>query len=237
MCLKAVNLNNGTQFQENPTLLFEFAGSRSEVDEQIRDTKTISDGHASILFKYASNVEERDELWQARKEALWSAPVLQEGASVLITDACVPLSKLAQCLQETQQDIQESGLIAPIVAHAGDGNFHLFVLFDKDNADQMKRAQDLNDKLVMRAISMDGTCTGEHGVGVGKRKFLPLELGQDAVDLMATIKLAIDPNGIMNPNKIFLVPGLRNKCHSGHCDPVAGHVVHHVKKNGRDCCQ
>jgi D-lactate dehydrogenase (cytochrome) len=230
VALKAVNIWSQTHYTEKPTLLFEFSGfSETDVNEQIGTTRSVAAKHHGGEFKYATSEEERDELWRARKEALWAAPVLvQEGTSasanppvVLITDACVPVSRLADVLAETQEDIKASGLYAPIVAHAGDGNFHLFVVFDKENAKEVDAAQMINENLVKRAIRMEGTCTGEHGVGSGKRKFLESELGENAVELMRTLKKAVDPNGIMNPHKVIPDPKNSEDPHgSGPHDPV-----------------
>lgn len=147
VCMKSVNIWSQTHYTEKATLLFEFSGSELEVDEQIKATRSITAAFKGGEFKYANTEAEREELWRARKEALWAAPVLQEGSSVLITDACVPISHLAKCLEETQVDIQSSGLYAPMVAHAGDGNFHLFVVFDKNRPEQVAAAADINEKL------------------------------------------------------------------------------------------
>ena len=203
VCIQAVNLNNDMHLPEKHTLLIEFSGSQIEVQDQILRTSKICKNHTSDPMKWASTPEERAQLWRARKEALWSAPVLQPGSTVLITDACVPISRLSQCLIETERDIAESGLIAPIVAHAGDGNFHLFALFDPNDKVQVDALHHLNSKLVQRAIDMDGTCTGEHGVGVGKKKYLRTQLGNEAVNVMKDIKRTLDPKNILNPGKVI----------------------------------
>lgn len=203
VCIRAVNLNNEMTLPEKATLLLEFSGSQVEVDDQIKRTQKVCQKHTSDRFTWASTPEERTQLWRARKEALWSAPVLQPGSTVLITDACVPISRLSECLTQTEQDIAESGLLAPIVAHAGDGNFHLFALFDPHNPLQTQALHTLNSKLVQRAIEMDGTCTGEHGVGVGKKKYLRAQLGDEAINLMKSIKKTLDPRNILNPGKVI----------------------------------
>lgn len=202
VCIRAVNLNNGMNLDEKHTMLLEFSGSQIEVQDQIARTKKICAEYTSDVFKWASTPEERAELWTARKEALWSAPVLQAGSTVLITDACVPISRLSECLTETEKDIATSGLLAPIVAHAGDGNFHLFALFDPKRPEQVDALHTLNSRLVERAIAMEGTCTGEHGVGVGKKKYLTPQLGPEAVALMKSIKRTLDPKNIFNPGKV-----------------------------------
>jgi D-lactate dehydrogenase (cytochrome) len=203
ICIQAVNLSNDMTLPEKHTLLLEFSGSKVEVDDQIVRTQRICGNHTKDIMKWASTPEERAQLWRARKEALWSAPVLQPGSTVLITDACVPISRLSECLTETEKDIAESGLLAPMVAHAGDGNFHLFALFDPLDPKQVSSLHTLNSKLVQRAIDMEGTCTGEHGVGIGKKKYLRSQLGNEAVDVMKTIKVALDPRNILNPGKVI----------------------------------
>jgi len=146
---------------------------------------------------------ERDELWLARKTALWAAPILKPGSEVKITDVCVPISRLAQCIKETKEDMKHSFLLAPLVGHVGDGNFHLFILVNPNDPEDIAEAKRIDSRLIKRAIAMEGTCTGEHGVGVGKRQYLVLEKGPEAVALMRTIKRAIDPENIMNPGKIL----------------------------------
>ncbi len=146
--------------------------------------------------------EERTKLWQARHDAYWSGRALRPGAGVFATDVCVPISRLAECVTATQRDIAESRLIAPIMGHVGDGNFHLTMTFDMADADEIARAKALHERLVARALAMDGTCTGEHGVGQGKMAYLEAEHGRPALDAMRAIKRALDPDGIMNPGKI-----------------------------------
>eukprot|EP01027_Heterolobosea_sp_BB2_P017522 GEZU01024800.1.p1 GENE.GEZU01024800.1~~GEZU01024800.1.p1 ORF type:complete len:223 (+),score=88.74 GEZU01024800.1:107-775(+) len=189
---------------EQPTLLFEFNGTKLQVEEQTDAVKRITQQkHHGSNFKFAFEEKARKELWKARGEAFWAAQALRPGADVWTTDVCVPISKLAQCITETKEDIAKFGLPAPLVGHVGDGNFHLFILLDYNNPDELRRAQELNKRLVNRAISMDGTCTGEHGVGVGKKPYLIQEKGVEAIRLMQTIKSAIDPNNIMNPGKVI----------------------------------
>jgi len=148
--------------------------------------------------------EDRNTLWQARHDAAYACKALRPGAEIWATDVCVPISRLAECIMETKRDIRESGLVAPIVGHVGDGNFHLVILADPNDPGERKRAEDLHERMVMRALAMDGTCTGEHGIGYGKMDFLVAELGE-AVSVMRTIKTAIDPDNIMNPGKILRV--------------------------------
>jgi len=153
-------------------------------------------------FEWATQAEERTKLWQARHDAYWSGRALRPGAGVFATDVCVPISRLAECVTATQRDIAESRLVAPIMGHVGDGNFHLTMTFDMADAEEVARAKALHERLVARALAMDGTCTGEHGVGQGKMAYLEAEHGRPALDAMRAIKRALDPDGIMNPGKI-----------------------------------
>jgi D-lactate dehydrogenase (cytochrome) len=153
-------------------------------------------------FKWAADEAERRALWHARHGAYEAGRALRPGSQGFTTDACVPISRLAETIRETKEDLDASGLIAPIVGHVGDGNFHLAILVDPDDEDEMARAIALNNRLVRRAIAADGTCTGEHGVGYGKSAFLELEHGAVAVELMRAIKSALDPTGLFNPGKV-----------------------------------
>jgi len=143
-------------------------------------------------------------MWQARHDAAYACKALRPGSQIWATDVCVPISRLADCIKETKRDLDEARLLAPIVGHVGDGNFHLVLLVDHDDADETARAQALHERMVMRALAMDGTCTGEHGVGYGKMDFLVAEHG-DAVSVMRSIKRALDPDNIMNPGKIVRI--------------------------------
>src|SRR5215470_11864611 len=153
-------------------------------------------------FAWTGQAEERSKMWQARHDAAWAAKAAKPGWGMWATDVCVPISRLAECILETQKDIVASGLYAPIVGHVGDGNFHLTMMVNPDDPTYLKRAEDLNDRMVARALSLGGTCTGEHGVGLGKIKFLYEEHGE-AMSLMRAVKKALDPDNIMNPGKIM----------------------------------
>jgi D-lactate dehydrogenase (cytochrome) len=201
--LKAVNQNSGRDYKETPSLFMEFSGTKAQVDEQRKSLEEITSRHNGGGLKFAETPEERQELWMARSTALWSAPILYPGSEVKITDVCVPISRLAELITATKEDLKSSFLLAPIVGHVGDGNFHCFILVDPSKPEDLKEAKRLDHNLVERAISMEGTCTGEHGVGVGKRDYILLEKGEGAVNLMRTIKKAIDPKNIMNPGKII----------------------------------
>ncbi len=187
-------------FAVRPTLFFEFHGSPAAVREQSEAMQAISDEFGGSAYQWATQPEDRQRLWKARHAAYYAALALQPGAMGFATDACVPISRLADCILETKADVEASGLIAPIVGHVGDGNFHLVVLFARDDPGQRARAEALAHAVSVRAIAMGGTCTGEHGIGWHKLDMLAQEHGE-AVDLMRAIKRALDPLNIMNPGK------------------------------------
>ncbi|MFT6582799.1 MAG: D-lactate dehydrogenase (cytochrome) [Alphaproteobacteria bacterium] len=189
-------------FEKKHTLFFEFHGSPASVEEQAELVKSISDDFGGGRFQWTANTDERTKLWQARHDAYYAALAMAPGKRGIATDACVPISKLAECINETRIDIEEVGLIAPIVGHVGDGNFHLVLIIDPEDPTDMTRAKALIERLNMRAIAMGGTCTGEHGVGMGKIDFLVAEHGE-AVSLMRSIKQVLDPGNIMNPGKML----------------------------------
>ena len=199
--MQALNKFSDLGYAERPTLFFEFHGTEAGVAEQIESVRAISEEFGGADFAWASKAEDRSKIWQARHDAHYANMQLRPGAKAWPTDVCVPISRLADCIAETRKDIEESGLLAPIVGHVGDGNFHVDMVLDPDDAEEVARAAALNDRLVARAQAMDGTCTGEHGVGYGKIDKLAGELGE-AVDVMRSLKQAIDPNNLMNPGKI-----------------------------------
>lgn len=200
--MDACNQYSNLDYTVAPTLFFEFHGSAHGVQEQVENVGAISAEFGGTDFQWAEKTEDRNKLWQARHDAYYAGLALRPGAQGIATDVCVPISRLADCILETQADIAESGLIAPIVGHVGDGNFHLVIVVDPEDADEMSRAEALNERMVSRALSMDGTCTGEHGVGYGKIGFLEAEHGP-GLSVMRDIKRALDPGNIMNPGKIF----------------------------------
>ncbi|MDQ6916645.1 MAG: FAD-binding protein [Pseudomonadota bacterium] len=187
-------------FAAKPTLFFEFHGSEAGVREQSSAMQAASDEFGGSAYQWATKTEDRRRLWKARHDAYYAALALKPGTTAFATDACVPISRLADCILETKADVEKSGLVAPILGHVGDGNFHLVVLFDGADAAQRERAEALAKGVSMRAISMGGTCTGEHGIGWHKLDVLAQEHGE-AVDLMRMIKRALDPRDIMNPGK------------------------------------
>lgn len=200
--IRGVNAHAKLGVVEKPTLFLEFHGTPASVAEQAQTSEDIAREHGALDFQWANKPEERSKLWSARDNTLYAGLGLRPGSKAMITDVCVPVSRLAECLVDTKQDIAQSGLIAPIVGHVGDGNFHTLILIDPDSPGEIARATALHERMVMRALALDGTCTGEHGIGNGKIVFLEHELG-GAVDLMRSIKQALDPCGLMNPGKIF----------------------------------
>ena len=202
--LDALNKYSGFDYPVRPTLFFEFHGSTAGVEEQARTVGEISAEWGGGDFRWTAAQEERSRLWQARHDAYYAALALKPGAQGWATDVCVPISRLADCILETKKDIEESGLLAPIVGHVGDGNFHLSFIIDPDDGDEMAKSQEVNDRMVLRALGMGGTCTGEHGIGYGKLDFLTAEHGE-AVAVMRQVKQALDPQGIMNPGKVVRI--------------------------------
>ena len=201
--VKAVNNYSKTNLPEAPLLLVEFHGSQSSVDEQSELFGEISSDFGGKDFEWTSNNEDRNKLWKARHDAYWSCRAVRPEAELYSTDVCVPISKLSDCITETIEDMEQNQLIGPIVSHAGDGNFHVALLIDKNNKNELDKLDEFLVRISERAIRMDGTCTGEHGVGQGKRKYMLKELG-NAVNVMKSVKAAFDPHKIMNPGKLFL---------------------------------
>ena len=200
--MDAVNRYATLDYARQPTLFFEFHGSDAAVAEQSERVGEIAREQGAGDFVWAVRPEERSRLWQARDNTLYAAMALRPGSRALITDVCVPISRLAECMLATRDDIDRSGLTVCIVGHVGDGNFHLLIVLDPHDAAEIARAKALHDRMVMRALALEGTCTGEHGIGTGKVAFLRAELGE-AVAVMRELKHALDPHDIMNPGKIF----------------------------------
>ncbi|HZD91225.1 MAG TPA: FAD-linked oxidase C-terminal domain-containing protein [Pseudolabrys sp.] len=200
--VKACNMHAQLGLPEVPMLFLEFHGTPASVAEQSERFGEIAAEFGGGPFTWTTRPEERTRLWEARHHAALSNFALRPGAHMVATDVCVPISRLAQCVTETQADIEQSRILAPIVGHVGDGNFHLSLLVDMNDADEVKRAKGLSERLVQRALAMDGTCTGEHGVGQGKMKYLEAEYGPAALAAMAAIKKALDPQDLLNPGKI-----------------------------------
>jgi len=203
LTVRALNAYSKTSLQEAPCLFFELHGSESGVKEQVETLRMLADDQGGQHFEWALHPEDRTRLWQARHDAYFAALALRPGCRSVTTDAVVPISRLAECIEATAADLLEHDLLAPIFGHVGDGNFHAVILIDPDDPDQVERAATVAHRLAERAIAMNGSCTGEHGVGLTKQSFLPAEFGQNAVDTMAAIKAALDPQQLMNPGKIF----------------------------------
>src|SRR5579872_1393320 len=201
--VRACNGYSKLGLPENPMLFLEFHGSESGAAEQSQRFGEIARELGGGPFDWATKPEDRSRLWQARHDAYWAQCALRPGARSLATDVCVPISRLAECVTETQRDIAENNLLAPIVGHVGDGNFHVGLMVDPGDQAEVARVEGFLERLVERALRMDGTCTGEHGVGQGKMKYLAAEHGAPALDAMRAVKRALDPLDIMNPGKIF----------------------------------
>jgi D-lactate dehydrogenase (cytochrome) len=205
LTVKAVNARNGLDLPEMPMLLFEFHGSPAGVAEQVDAVQAIAREHGAAAFEWANQPEERSRLWEARHNAYFACLQLKPGCRSFTTDVCVPISRLAECITDTIRDTEASSLPAPILGHVGDGNFHCAILADPDKPEELEEAERLNHRIVTRALAMDGTCTGEHGVGLHKMEFLREEHGDDALELMARVKRSFDPHHILNPGKVVRV--------------------------------
>jgi len=200
--MRAVNAYSKTDYAVAPTLFLEFHGTDAFAREQVATVEAIAAAHGASGFQWAESLEERNRLWQARHNAYYAGLALKPGGKGFSSDVCVPISRLADCIEQTAQDCAASGVVTAIVGHVGDGNFHVLFIVDPDNAEEVAAARALNDRIVERALAMDGTCTGEHGIGYGKMAFLEAEHGPEGMAVMRAIKQALDPAGIMNPGKI-----------------------------------
>ena len=200
--IKAVNAYSGLDYPESPVLFLEFHGTTAFAREQAESFDEIATEFGGGPFIWAGEQEERTRLWKARHDAFYATQQIRPGTANLATDVCVPISRLADCINETQEDSERSGLQAPIVGHVGDGNFHSVVFFDIDDKQEVEKAEAFVMRLTDRAMAMDGTCTGEHGIGQRKQAALVREMGE-GIDMMRAIKRALDPQDIMNPGKIF----------------------------------
>jgi D-lactate dehydrogenase (cytochrome) len=201
--IRAVNRHDHLNLREQPMLLMEFHGTPASVAEQAATVQAIAEEHGGEAFEWATTPEARTRLWTARHHAYFSVLQTRPGCRCVTTDTCVPISRLAECVVETVAEADAAGLPYFLVGHVGDGNFHMGYLVDPAIPAERDVAEDLNRRLVARALAMDGTCTGEHGIGLHKQGFLVDEAGADAVALMRTLKRALDPKNILNPGKIF----------------------------------
>ncbi len=202
--MDACNRFSKLDYAVAPTLFFEFHGSAQAVVDQARQVGEIAGDFGGTDFRWATRPEDRSRLWQARHDAYYAALALRPGAKGMPTDVCVQISRLADCIAETQRDLADTGMLAPIVGHVGDGNFHLVYVLDPDDPEEVKTAEALHERMVLRALAMGGTCTGEHGIGYGKLRFMEAEHGE-AVGAMRAIKRALDPHNLMNPGKVVKI--------------------------------
>ncbi|MDO5055916.1 MAG: FAD-linked oxidase C-terminal domain-containing protein [Lautropia sp.] len=204
--IRAINAYSKLSLREAPTLFFEFHGSETAVAEQAALVQELAAGNDGADFEWATQPEERTRLWNARHDAYFAGLQMRPGARAIATDTCVPISRLAESLEGARTLLEASGFPSMILGHVGDGNFHCLILVDADNPEEMARAEALNHEIVALGLRLGGTCTGEHGIGLHKMDFLREETGDEAVALMARIKQALDPDGILNPGKIFVMP-------------------------------
>jgi D-lactate dehydrogenase (cytochrome) len=200
--MKAINAYSKTDYAELDTLFLEFHGTRAGVAEQVQMFDEISQEFGATGFQWADKEEDRQQLWRARHDAYYAGLAVNPGYQGYVTDVCVPISRLADCITETQADIAASGLYAPVIGHVGDGNFHSTIFIEPGNEAMFTKALELDKRMVRRAQDMGGTCTGEHGIGIGKLKHMRNEHGDGAIEAMQAIKAALDPQNIMNPGKI-----------------------------------
>jgi D-lactate dehydrogenase (cytochrome) len=204
--IDAINKYKKTSYRVAPTVFFEFHGSKSSVVEQAEAVQAIAREHGGHDFQWATKPEERTQLWQARHDAYFACLQIRPGSRAVSTDVCVPISRLAECVHETMEDVKSYFAPVPLLGHIGDGNFHLMLLVDPKKPEETEIAKTFNKRLVERALRLEGTCTGEHGVGLGKMNSMRIELGEDVIDLMRDIKRALDPDNLMNPGKVVPAP-------------------------------
>jgi len=204
--MKAINAYSKTSYREQPTLFLEFHGTQGGVEEQAKLVQDIARENGGMDFEWTTKPEDRTRLWTARHQAYFACLQLRPGSRAVSTDVCVPISRLTECIVATSKDISRASMPIPLFGHVGDGNFHCEILIRPESKADLEEAKEFNERVVNRALAMEGTCTGEHGIGFGKMRSLRKELGE-AVDLMATLKRAIDPENLMNPGKVVAVSG------------------------------
>jgi D-lactate dehydrogenase (cytochrome) len=198
----AINKFKKTDYRVAPTVFFEFHGSKTSVVEQAEAVQAIAKEHGGHDFQWATRPEERTQLWQARHDAYFACLQIRPGSRAVSTDVCVPISRLAECVHETMEDVKNYFAPVPLLGHIGDGNFHLMLLVDPARPEETETAKQFNKRLIERALRLEGTCTGEHGVGLGKIGSMRMELGEDVMDVMRDIKQVFDPHNLMNPGKV-----------------------------------
>jgi len=202
----AINKYKKTNYRVAPTVFFEFHGSKHSVIEQAEAVQAIAKEHGGKDFVWATKPEERSQLWQARHDAYFACLQIRPGSRAVSTDVCVPISRLAECVSETMADVKNYIAPVPLLGHIGDGNFHLMFLVDPARPEETETAKQFNKRLIERALRMEGTCTGEHGIGMGKIGSMTMELGEDVIDVMRDIKRVFDPDNLMNPGKVVPAP-------------------------------
>ena len=202
----AINAYKKTNYRVAPTVFFEFHGSAASVVEQAQTVQAIAKENGGMDFQWATKAEERTALWDARHNAYFACLQLKPGSRAVSTDVCVPISRLAECVRETMDDVKNYINPVPLLGHIGDGNFHLMFLVDPDKPGETELAKQFNKRLIERALKMEGTCTGEHGIGMGKMDSMRMELGDDVMDLMRDVKKVFDPDNLMNPGKVVPLP-------------------------------
>ena len=200
--MAALNRHNKLNYRESPTLLLEFHGTEASVVEQAQLVQEIAKDNGGLDFEWATRPEDRTRIWEARHQAYFACLQLKPGARAVSTDVCVPISRLAECITQTAADIAGASMPIPLFGHVGDGNFHLVILVDPASQADLEEAKAINSRVVKRALAMEGTCTGEHGIGMGKQASLQAELGEEVIDLMRDIKKLFDPDNLMNPGKV-----------------------------------
>jgi len=198
----SIEYSNLTDLEKKPTLFFEFHGSEVSNKESISLVKEISKNNNGDDFKWAKNTEDRNKLWKARHDAYYSVLAQKNNIRIYSTDVCVPISNLVECINFAEDEINKFKIKAPMVGHVGDGNFHLLIMYDPNKKDDYKMIRDLSNKLIDKALSLEGTITGEHGIGIQKKEYLKKQ-HPDNIPIMQNIKKSIDPNNIMNPGKVF----------------------------------
>jgi len=204
MAIKAVNENNGLEFVEKPTLLFEFQGNTSNaINEQAELVQVVCKINKASGFRWEVDEQKKEQMWRARHKAYYSTLAMRPNSKALTTDICVPISKLADVIDAAKKDFTATGVPFSVLSHSGDGNYHLVVCLDVNNPKEKEAVEKAYDRMIFTALAAQGTCTGEHGIGIGKLEFLLHELGSDAVSVMRTIKDSIDPKNIMNPYKLI----------------------------------
>ena len=203
--IRAVNKHSKLALQEAPMLLMEFHGSAASVKEQAETVQALAADHGGEAFQWASTPEERTRLWAARHQSYFAALQTRPGCRCQSSDTCVPISRLAESINDSVSEAEASGIPYWIVGHVGDGNFHLSYLMDPNDSTEVAAVEQLNVQMVQRALRLNGTCSGEHGIGLHKMGYLVEEAGAGAVDMMRSIKRALDPKNIMNPGKVFTV--------------------------------